>query len=441
MASATTSLAGALERLANEQGDEETVVRCELQVPDVDPLVWLAAQRGEERLYWEDRDSALSMAGVGFASSEECDDLASLKCLTGDDDSRGPHVLFAGRFDPERAPSEEWARFGRMRGYLPAIELSRKDATTWLACNVILDGGDEPIEKLTRALRELRPPIESEPPACSANGSAGTMDDAWSHGVERVLDRIRDGDLEKAVLARRATYRAEPDLDPVQVLRALSRDHPHTFLFCLQLAPDLAFIGASPELLYRRKDRTIESDALAGTRRRGETEAEDRSLADELVTSAKDRREHELVRAHIAKQLAPLCRQLVSPPTPWLRQLTNVQHLCSDFRGGLEAGVDDTRVLAQLHPTPAVCGLPTQRARAEIDACEGFDRGLYGGPIGCVGPDGVQCAVAIRSGLLCGREFFAFAGAGIVAGSAAATEWDETVNKMQAFSDLLGAPA
>ena len=263
------------------------------------------------------------------------------------------------------------------------------------------------------------------------------MTDEWSQSVDHILGKIESGELKKAVLARRETHAIGGDLDPIELLRALSRDHPATFVFCVQLAPDLAFIGASPELLFRRRGRSIESDALAGTRPRGETEAEDRRLADELITSAKDLREHGMVREHIDRQLSPLCQQLVAPPTPWLRRLTNVQHLCSDFRGSLSAGIDDARVLEQLHPTPAVCGLPAARARAEISACEDFDRGLYGGPIGCAGPDGVHCAVAIRSGLMFGREFFVFAGAGIVAGSAAAAEWDETTSKMKAFSDLL----
>ena len=417
------------------------MTRFEVEVPDVDPLAWLAAQPGPERLYWRGRDDKLRLAGLGLIQPTEDEQLTNLTELTDAVQSTGAHAIFAGRFDAARAPAEEWAPFGVTRAYVPVIDLVWADEMTRLGCNVPPGTPGRPTDDIATALEELRPATDAAPVTRELRGGAPEMDEPWSDNVTRILAQIADGGLEKAVLARRATYRDQPGLDPVEALRSLAQDQPQTFAFCLQLRRDLAFIGASPELLYRREGRAIQSEALAGTRPRGTDGAGDRQLADELLTSQKDLREHKVVRDHINARLSPLCRQLVAPPTPGLRRLKHVQHLCSEFRGTLADGVGDADLMAQLHPTPAVCGVPTEQARAEIGAREGFDRGLYGGPIGHVGPGGVDCAVAIRSGLLSGCEFFVFAGAGIVEGSNAAAEWDETTSKMQAFSTLLGKPS
>jgi menaquinone-specific isochorismate synthase len=267
------------------------------------------------------------------------------------------------------------------------------------------------------------------------------MHPRWREVVVDVLSSIAAGDLRKAVLARRAVRDARSIDSALPLLAALHTTQPHTFRFGLQLRPGVAFFGASPELLYRRRGRAIASEALAGTRRRGRDAHEDARLVDELRGSAKERREHELVREHIQRQLASLCTELHCAAAPELQRLPQVQHLRSRCSGELRADVDDGAVLARLHPTPAVCGVPTDAARARIAACEDFDRGLYSGPIGVLRRDAADCAVAIRSALLSDDELFVYAGAGIVEGSAAQAEWDETANKMRTLDDLLDRPA
>jgi menaquinone-specific isochorismate synthase len=145
-----------------------------------------------------------------------------------------------------------------------------------------------------------------------------------------------------------------------------------------------------------------------------------------------------LVRRHIETQLAPLSETIVCDDEPHLERLQHVQHLRTDVRGTLRPGVRDADVLAALHPTPAVCGLPTERAMSVLRDVEGFDRGLYCGLVGLWRADEAEFAVAIRSALICGREVQLYAGAGIVDGSDADAEWDETVDKLRTIGDVIG---
>lgn len=434
LAAASLALADAVHALRDEARDPSAVTRFEIRIGAVDPLAWLAAQPDEVRLYWEDRDGERCFAGVGLAMTLDGTDFGVLTAAGAD-----LPWMFSGRFDPARPPAVEWERFGAVRCYLPAIELSRCGEAIRLACHVAAAEGSG--QQVAGALRELRQPGGPRPIGRLEASWGGAMKGSWADGVGRVLQRIRSRELQKAVLARRVRLRTPDDLCAVSLLQALSSDHPETFRFCLQLERDAALVGASPELLYRRRSHSVQSDALAGTRPRGTDDDDDRRLAAELHSSRKEEREHQLVCEHVQSRLTPLCSELRSADQPTIRRLSNVQHLRTEFAGTLRDGVTDAEILTRLHPTPAVCGLPAPEALAEIAACEDFDRGLYGGPIGWLGPDEAHCAVAIRCGLLNRRELSIYAGAGIVEGSSAATEWDETVSKLEAFSSVLGARA
>ena len=123
---------------------------------------------------------------------------------------------------------------------------------------------------------------------------------------------------------------------------------------------------------------------------------------------------------------------------PALRQLANVQHLETNVRATLQPGVGDGALLERLHPTPAVCGSPREEARGLLRELEGFDRGWYAGPVGAIGREGATFAVALRCLLAEGTRARLFVGAGIVAGSDADREWQETQTKSLAVLRALG---
>jgi menaquinone-specific isochorismate synthase len=225
----------------------------------------------------------------------------------------------------------------------------------------------------------------------------------------------------------------------VDVLRLLRDAQPAAYPFLVQPTSDDAFLGASPERLYRRVGRLLETEALAGTRPRGRNDEADAALAADLLASPKDRAEHDLVRAHLERRLGPLTESLDCAAEPEIYRLAGLLHLRTPVHARLNPGLGDGALLEALHPTPAVCGTPTEAARLLIREAEPFDRGLYAGPVGCFGRETSEVAVALRCALLRGHWVQLFAGAGIVQGSDAEAEWQETVDKMRTIEQALGA--
>jgi menaquinone-specific isochorismate synthase len=261
--------------------------------------------------------------------------------------------------------------------------------------------------------------------------------------VREALHAIAGGALRKVVLARRTALGFDAPLDPVHLLSRLCPLAPEGFAFLIEPQGAGAFVGVSPERLFRQRGREVQSEAVAGTRPRASAAAADAALRDELLQSEKDRREHALVQHHVRDALRPLCESLEEHDAAPLT-LRNGRHLYARLEGRLETGVLPADVLHALHPTPAVGGLPTGAARRFIREHEPFDRGWYAAPVGWVGLEegapAAELAVGIRSGLVRAEErggrLDLFAGAGLVEGSVPEKEWDEVEHKLGNFTAL-----
>jgi isochorismate synthase len=183
----------------------------------------------------------------------------------------------------------------------------------------------------------------------------------------------------------------------------------------------------------------VRSTPLAGTAPRSGDPDEDRTNAEALVASAKDREEHRIVVEAVAEVLGGCCDELTFDDEPVLEPTANVWHLATRFEGVLrDTSITALDLVAELHPTPAVCGKPEASALASIAELEGFDRGAYAGPVGWVDAHGDgDWAIALRCAELKGEAATLYAGAGIVAGSVPEQEVDETDRKFRAFLDSL----
>jgi menaquinone-specific isochorismate synthase len=261
--------------------------------------------------------------------------------------------------------------------------------------------------------------------------------DGWQRNVETALARFAGGEMQKIVLARKAIVSFDDTLIPLRLLRKLRSATPQAFHFCIQIDTHRGFIGASPERLYRRQGRGIHSEALAGTRRRGRSLSEDEQFRHELLTSPKERSEHQFVIDTVSQQLAGMCQAIETSRGTRVLQLEQVQHLHCQIFGVLADDVTDADLIATLHPTPAVGGLPRDEALRTIAALEPFDRGWYAAPVGWIGVDSAEFSVAIRSGLIDGSDLALFSGAGIVPGSVPEQEWQEIENKLGNFRKAL----
>jgi isochorismate synthase len=262
----------------------------------------------------------------------------------------------------------------------------------------------------------------------------------WLARAREAIDRIEAGVLDKIVLARRESHALRRDLDVLGVLERLRATRPSCYTFCFAVGESL-FFGSSPEKLLGVRNGRIEADALAGTAARGRTLRQDGACRDQLLDSGKDRREHAAVVDGIREALAPCVSNLRVAGSPEVRAYPEGFHLCTRVDATLQPQVSVFDVVAALHPTPAVCGVPRPRAREWLDRVEP-DRGWYTGGIGWLDATGdALFAVALRAGLLARGRFASWAGAGIVAGSDAERELAETDLKMRALLDVVSEVA
>lgn len=255
----------------------------------------------------------------------------------------------------------------------------------------------------------------------------------YTQAVAQAVERIRRGELVKVVLARRCALAFNTAPAPAAVLARLGARHPDCVRYAWRSAGK-AWLGATPETLVRLDGRRLRTEALAGTRAA--------ECAAELLASDKDRREHAVVIDAIRKAIAPLTLALPAACAPVVRRLRGLAHLHTRVEATLRDDVDFLQLVRALHPTPAVCGVPLERAAALLATLEGEARGLYAGPFLCLSASGDgHAVVALRGALLDGRIAVLPAGAGIVDGSDGEAELAETRVKQHAVIDALQCDA
>ncbi|PZR12488.1 MAG: isochorismate synthase [Azospirillum brasilense] len=269
----------------------------------------------------------------------------------------------------------------------------------------------------------------------------------YAASVARALEAMAaEPGLAKLVLSRCLVATAERAIDPEALLRRLDTDPAITaFLVPLPPAGDGAgrlLAGATPELLVSRQGRAVLSHPLAGSARREADPAADRAAAEALGRSGKDRREHALVAEFILDMLAPHCRKLGAPEGTTITSTRSMWHLGTRIEGELkDPGTSAADLAALLHPTPAVCGVPRDRAAERIHALEGYERDFYAGAVGwCDRAGDGSWHVSIRCAEITGNRARLYAGAGIVPGSDPQAEARETAAKFRAMLNALGVP-
>jgi menaquinone-specific isochorismate synthase len=267
--------------------------------------------------------------------------------------------------------------------------------------------------------------------------------------VKDALQAIHSQQLHKVVLAHAIDVMSPQPLRWADTLHNLRRSHPDCYVFAYRNRKGKSFIGASPERLLSIGDRssypddpydwtvqgsqsqTLITDALAGSAPRGETPGDDHVLAQRLLSSDKEQREHQAVVDFMTERLRHL-GLVPEQSNPHILRLSNIQHLHTLIQATMSASLHPLDVLAELHPTPAVAGVPRNAACAYIQRHEAFERSLYAAPLGWVDARGnAEFIVGIRSALIDGHTARLYAGAGIVAGSDPERELAEVQLKFQ----------
>lgn len=385
---------------------------------------WLAHCGLFPRLFWRTRSGTSQTLAVGEIASGT---LASLQPMLEDADE-GVRIFGGGRFDAGGRVDATWRGFDAEHFFIPQAEIIQSGRRTRLAVNLgpHADGLREIEAWIARLGEESR---ESAPRVLTRWDQPNFLQ--WKEAVDAALAAFQDSPLRKVVLARRSRLELAEPVPPHGLLEILMASAPACFHFLLELSPRSgAFLGASPELLFRRFGADLDSEAVAGTRPRSMDAVEDERLESQLRVFSKEQLEHRLVVDSLAGTFDALCETHQHDAQPGVLKLSRVQHLRTALTGVLKKGVTDAEILAAFHPTPATCGCPSALARQFLETHESFDRGWYAGPIGCVSRETAEFAVAIRSLLVRGPRLDVFAGAGIVAGSDPEREWSELEDKI-----------
>ncbi len=443
--------------------------------PGLSAAGFLHAARGLERFYWAEPGDGLTLAGAGVAAQLVAaptlpDDVERLPAQRFADIEVQARALFAGAiirpaaptaaaadlarprlfggfaFQDDFVPDNTWSVFNSAEFVLPHYQLAQHGGTVYLTINA-LAGPDEELEDVLWGVAEaLTARLATAPgqPAHAPDNAAlrYPMTPAmWAEAIERATAAIANGALQKVVLARVCEVRSNAPIDATAPLAYLDAQYGDSYRFLFEPCPHHAFLGATPELLVSKRGRDVATMALAGSAARGATPDEDAALADSLLASAKDRHEHQLVVDAVRAHLADATGDLDVPAAPILLKLCNIQHLLSPITGQLRRPADGILPLVRrLHPTPAMGGVPPERALAFLRDAEPVPRGWYAAPIGWLDSelDGVF-AVGIRSAITQRDRAWLYAGAGIVAGSLPEREWAETALKFRPMLGALGA--
>ncbi|WP_161972235.1 isochorismate synthase [Corynebacterium neomassiliense] len=279
-------------------------------------------------------------------------------------------------------------------------------------------------------------------PAGSADYCTPPDDQGYRDSVARAVHRIREGQLDKVVLARTMTVEGEQPVDTGALLERLAAANPGAYTYRVDLPRGTGragtMIGASPELVLSSARGEVCSHPLAGSVARTGDPVADRRLGEELLHSPKDLAEHSHAARAVAESFRRHAEVVSVPDEPALVETPVLLHLGTRITGTLRDGTSPLELLYDLHPTPAVCGWPAGPARSLIEELEDFDRGMYAGLVGWIDAEGTsEWALALRGGLVSGPTTTLYAGAGIVADSDPDAEHAETATKFRTFADHL----
>ncbi|AMO48002.1 isochorismate hydroxymutase 2, menaquinone biosynthesis [Enterobacter sp. FY-07] len=424
------SISSALEHLHNRLADDlpHSPGFCFFDAPfplndAFDPLAWLASQSVYPQFYWQQRSGEDEAAALGalrhFASLplaqqflQQCPDDVRAWGLNAFNLQQGALFL----------PRLEWRREGGqaiLRLYLLSEHSLHDDA---------VHAAD-----FLQTLTAFKP-LASAQQVCVEQRHVPDRE-GWETLMAQALRALDKAELDKVVLARATDYAFSNAVHAASLMAASRRLNHHCFHFLFAFDAQQAFLGSSPERLWRRRGTALRTEALAGTVASHEDDQQAQRLADWLMSDDKNQRENMLVVEDICQRLQRETGALEVLP-PQVIRLRKVQHLRRCIWTDLQTP-DDALCLQLLQPTAAVAGLPRREAWAFIQQHEPFEREWYAGSAGYLSRAQSEFCVALRSAKINGNTVRLYAGAGIVPGSDAEQEWQEIENKAAGLRSLL----
>ena len=428
MHSITTALESLMRHLSQELPAAPGIRIYDIPFPlndAFDALGWLASQPVWPQFYWQqrngDEEPAVLGAVAAFSSLE-----SAQQFLRQHDNHPDLRIWGLNAFEPQRGnlllPRLEWRRcagVASLRLHLYSDVSLREDAAHAIAFISSL----APVKPLP-ALR------------LNLTGEQNWPDKAgWTNLIKLATQTIAGEDLDKVVLARATDLQFSQSVNAAAVMASSRRLNLNCYHFFMAFSADSAFLGSSPERLYRRRDTALRTEALAGTVANHPEDHRAWQLGEWLMKDDKNQRENMLVVEDICQRLQG-CTQTLDVLPPQVLRLRKVQHLRRCIWTELNQA-DDMLCLMQLQPTAAVAGIPRELAREFIQQNEPFEREWYAGSAGYLSRRQSEFCVSLRSAKISANVVRLYAGAGIVRGSDPEQEWQEIDNKAAGLRTLL----
>lgn len=443
-----------LERGLSEAASSKTLQWLSVPAPLLQAESLLAAEPQADAWYWSGgREQefvgigvAKRLTGSGAERFESID--AQLQELWGslephtsvDAQAPEPRVVGGFAFQTGRARHAPWDGFGEGQLVLPRLTYTRREDRAWLtlaaAPQELASAAtrarflNEASQLVAAASAEQQPVLEALPGPFELGERSA---DEWREQIEQVKRAIAQGSFEKVVLARRVLVRFARELTPARVLSRLRDSGPGAPRFAFRVN-GVTFIGSPPERLLAKTGLRIETEAVAGS-----LPASDAGAAEQLLSDAKLLAEHAPVVQDLLERLRPVADVQPLPERPFVHRARHILHLKTPISATLRTPERALSLLSRIHPTPAIGGYPTAPALRFIAEHEPDERGWYGGPIGWIdSQDNADFAVALRSGVIAGKQAHLYVGAGIVSGSDSESELQETGWKLKVLLNALG---
>lgn len=419
-----------------ENGPDTGYSTISFNTPKMDLLGLLSFINSTPLAYFKTRDESSEILGCGYIAKFSENEKNEVEKIL----SQNPSIKFftCMRFNQEIEVAPEWMALSNFAFLLPMVSWIRDDNNCFIEINFPNSIRKDPNERaeFIMILENLLSLSSNFSPIKESLSFGEHLDipsrDLWNATIEECLNSLEESPLDKVVLARKRILNLS-SFNPISYFQRLSSQTENSFSFFIKINEQHAFFSFTPELLVQKIARNITLDSIAGTRKRGQNLQEDLQLERELKSSKKDLTEHRIVSREIHDLLVDICEYISTPLLEGVLKQKHIQHLHTIFHGKLNGEISIFEIIDKAHPTPAVGGYPRKLAKDLIQRLENFDRGLYAAPIGIISKEKSELAVGIRSALLFDGQLHVFGGAGIILGSTAEKEWDETNNKMKNF--------
>ena len=353
-----------------------------------------------------------------------------------------PIIFCAAKFDSNNY-SSLWEDFDALRIFIPdfIIEINENKALGYFNF-VRNDGidGNSLSDKLISYLESFEEPVSKENDELVKTNATYFDDDKnfseWSDIFEKAFDFLNEREIKKIVLSRSFSLQITDRINWQVILGELNKRFPDCYLFLVKNNESI-FFGSSPELFLRISGNKAEVESVAGSAARGTQTESDKKLEKFLQTSVKNHKEHIIVSDFISDVLIKYSNNVHVVEEKQIRKLDNIQHLITRISAEINSDINIFNLIDSLFPTPAVCGVPKEKAMQIIKNLELHDRGLYSGLVGIFDfENNCEIAVAIRSALVKENILIAFAGAGIISDSDAKDEFLEIKLKLDTILSL-----